>query len=218
MLATVPRSMPAEKAVLLRALGAHVVPTPEGTTPGVHPMDIAMEIAEEMLASSDEFVMPNQYDNPDNVRAHHESTGPEIWAQTEGRIRFFFAGLGTAGTISGVGRFLKERDPSIEVIGIEPVRGHAISGLKNMDETREPAIMDRSVIDEILTVDDDETRATALRLHREEALLVGSSGAAAIAGAIRYLGDREGVAVVIAPDSSQKAVSYLAEALAAEGR
>ena len=213
MLATVPRGMPEEKAILMRALGAGVLPTPEATAGDVHPMDVAMDMAEEMLAASDEYAMPNQYDNADNVRAHYESTGPEIWAQTEGRIRYFFAGLGTTGTITGVGMFLKQRDSSIKVVAIEPVRGHRISGLKNMEETRVPGILDRSVIDEVVLVDDDEARATAVRLHREEALLAGSSGAAAIAGALRYLEGRSGVAVVIVPDSSQKAVSYLAEAL-----
>ena len=213
MLATVPRSMPAEKAVLMRALCAAVLATPEDATADRHPMDVAMDMAEEMLRASDAYVMPNQYDNPDNVRAHYESTGPEIWAQTEGAVRYFFAGIGTSGTVTGVGRFLKERDPSIEVVAIEPVRGHSISGLKNLEETCVPGILDRSVIDKVAYVDDDEARAVALRLHREEALLVGSSGAAAIAGALRYLEGRQGVAVVVAPDSSQKAVSYLAEAL-----
>ena len=155
--------------------------------------------------------MPNQYDNPDNVRAHYETTGPEIWAQTEGRVRYFFGGFGTCGTVTGVGRFLKEQDPDIKIVAIEPVRGHHISGLKNLEETCVPGILDRSVIDEVVFVDDAETRETALRLHREEALLAGSSAAAVIAGALRYLKGREGVAVAIAPDSSQKAVSYLTE-------
>jgi cysteine synthase len=147
------------------------------------------------------------------VRSHYESTGPEIWAQTDGRVRYFFAGFGTCGTVTGVGRYLKERDPEIRVIGIEPVVGHRISGLKNLEETSVPGILDRSVIDDVVMVDDEETRDVALRLHREEALFVGSSGAAAIAGALRYLKGRSGVAVVIAPDSSQKAISYLAAAL-----
>ena len=211
MRVTVPRSMPVEKSVLLKALGAEVVPTPEIAEPGRHPMDVAMDMAEQMIASSDTYVMPNQYDNPDNVRAHYETTGPEIWAQTEGRVRYFFGGFGTCGTVTGVGRFLKEQDPDIKIVAIEPVRGHHISGLKNLEETCVPGILDRSVIDEVVFVDDAETREAALRLHREEALLAGSSAAAVIAGALRYLKGREGVAVAIAPDSSQKAVSYLTE-------
>lgn len=213
MAATVPRSMPHEKAVLLRALGAEVIPTPANAPSDRHPMDVAMDMAEEMLRESDTYVMPNQYDNPDNVLAHYESTGPEIWEQTEGRVRYFFAGFGTTGTVTGVGRYLKERDPSIKIVAIEPVVGHRISGLKNLEETSVPGILDRSMIDEVVYVDDEEARKVAVELHRREALLVGSSGAAIIAGALRYLEGREGLAVAIAPDSSQKAISYLAEAL-----
>ncbi len=217
MIATVPRSMPFEKEVLLRVLGADVVHTPVGGTPGLHPMDQATEMARELVAAEpDVYAMPNQYDNPDNVRAHYESTGPEIWAQTEGAVRYFFAGFGTTGTVTGAGRFLKERDASIRVIAIEPVAGHRISGLKNLEETCVPGILDRSVIDEVVYVDDAETRKTARRLHRDEALFAGSSGAAVIAGALRWLeaNDAEGVAVAIVPDSSQKAISYLGEVLA----
>jgi cysteine synthase len=213
MIATVPRSMPAEKAVLLRALGAEVVPTPEDAPAGRHPMDVAMDVAEEMVAESDEYVMPNQYDNPDNVLAHYESTGPEVWAQTEGRIRHFIAGFGTTGTVTGVGRYLKEQDPTVRIVAVEPVPGHKISGLKNLEETCVPGILDRSVIDEVVYVDDEETKRAAVRLHRQEGLMVGSSAAAILAGAARYLEGKSGVAVAIVPDSSQKAVSYLADAL-----
>ena len=215
MTAIVPASMPAEKSVLMRALGANVVATRPGGEPGRHPMDVAMDMAVEMLAEDPTLVMPNQYDNPDNACAHYETTGPELWSQTGGQIRYFFAGLGTGGTVSGAGRYLKEQDPSVRVIGIEPVPGHHISGLKNMAETAEPGILDRSVIDEIVQVGDAETLSLACTLHTEEALLVGSSGAACIAGALRWLAenDARGVAVAIAPDSSQKAPSYLEEML-----
>jgi cysteinyl-tRNA synthetase len=99
------------------------------------------------------------------------------------------------------------------VIAIEPVPAHKISGLKNLEETCVPGILDRSVIDEILYVDDAQARDAARRLHCEDALMVGSSGAAIVAGALRYLDGRSGLAVAIAPDSSQKAISYLAEVL-----
>jgi cysteine synthase len=211
--AVVPRSMPEEKAVLLRALGAEIVLTPEGGIPGRHPMDVATELAEELVGASDRLVMPDQYDNPDNPRAHYETTGPEVWAQTEGRVRYFFAGFGTTGTLTGAGRFLKEQDPSIRVVAIEPVTGHRISGLKNLTETSVPSVLDRSVVDEVLYVDDTEALDVARLLHRDEALFVGSSGAAIVAGALRYLEGREGVAVAIAPDSSQKAIGYLMEML-----
>lgn len=215
MVAVVPASMPREKSVLLEALGAEVVRTPAGGAPGRHPMDVAMDLALEAMAGDPALVMADQYGNPANVRAHYESTGPEIWAQTEGRVRYFFAGIGTTGTLTGAGAYLKQRDPSIRVIAMEPVPGHHISGLKNLQETAVPAIMDSGVIDEVVYVDDAEARATALRLHREEALMAGSSGAAIVAGALRWLrdNDAEGVAVAIIPDSSQKAISYLDEML-----
>jgi cysteine synthase len=216
MTAIVPHTMPAEKTVLLRAFGANVLRTPEDAPAGRHPMDVAMDLALEMLAESDEYAMPNQYDNPDNARAHYESTGPEIWAQTEGKIRYYFAGMGTGGTLSGVGRFLKERDPSIRVIGIEPVMGHHLSGLKNLEETAVPKVLDLSVVDERVYIDDAQALATARRMHGEESLLVGSSAAACIAGATRWLAenDPDGIAVAIAPDSSMKSISYLQEILA----
>lgn len=213
MIAMVPHSMPSEKAVFLKMLGAELVSTPLDIEAGKHPMDVAYEMAERLVARSQCCVMPNQYDNPDNVKAHYETTGPEIWEQTGGRVRYFFAGFGTCGTVTGVGRYLKERDPNIRVVAIEPVPGHKISGLKNLEETSVPGILDRSVIDEVVMVDDAETATTAKRLYREEALMVGSSSAAIIAGALRYLEGREGVAVAIAPDSGQKAATYLEQIL-----
>jgi cysteine synthase len=216
MVATAPHVLSPEKTALLRAYGAEVRFTPVDDDSGLHPMDVAFKMAKEIRdADPDRYVMPNQYDNADNARAHYESTGPEIWAQTEGRIRYFFAGFGTCGTVVGTGRFLKEQDPSIRIIGIEPVRGHHISGLKNMEETAVPANLDRSVIDEVVYVDDDMTDECARRLYREEALMVGPSAAAIAVGAMRYLArpECEGVAVCIAPDSGQKAASYLNDIL-----
>lgn len=218
MTAAVPHNMPFEKAVLLRALGAELRLTPKEEPSELLPIDAAIRMAEALLDGSDAYVMPNQYENEDNCRAHYESTGPEVWDQTEGRVRYFFAAFGTCGTITGVGRYLKERDPDIRIVAIEPVKGHHISGLKNLEETSVPGVLDRSVIDEVVFVDDAETSRVALRLHREESLFVGASGAAIVAGALRYLKGRSGIAVTIAPDSSQKAVSYLAEALGMEGR
>jgi len=215
MTAVCPNTMPAEKAYLLRSLGATVVFTPHNPESTSHPMDVAMEVAMSMLGDGSHYVMPNQYDNPDNARAHYESTGPEIWNQTGGKIRYFFAGIGTGGTISGVGRYLKERDPSIKVIAIEPVPGHHISGLKNLQETAIPSVFDPGVIDEIVYVDDADALTYARKLHFQEALLAGSSASACIAGAVRWLADHEGegIAVAIAPDSSQKAIGYIGEIL-----
>lgn len=220
MVATAPHVLSPEKTALLRAFGAEVRLTDADDDSRLHPMDVAFKMAERIIAENPGvYVMPNQYDNPDNARAHYESTGPEIWKQTEGRVRYFFAGFGTCGTVVGTGRYLKERDPDVRIIAIEPVPGHHISGLKNMEETAVPGNLDRSVIDEIVYVDDEMTDEMARRLYREEALQVGPSAAAIAAGAIKYLSDpgREGIGVCIAPDSGQKAASYLAGILGPDG-
>ena len=212
MVAVAPYNLSPEKNALLRAFGADVRLTPANDDSGLHPMDVAFRMAAAIRDSDpDRYVMPNQYDNADNARAHYESTGPEIWAQTEGRITHFFAGFGTCGTLVGTSRYLKEQNPGIRTIGVQPVRGHHISGLKNMEETAVPANLDMSLIDDIVWVDDDMADETTRRLYREESLMVGPSAGAIIAGALAYLGDTalSGIAVAIAPDSGQKAASYL---------
>ncbi len=118
---TIPDGVPEEKKVLLRMLGAEVWPTPDDLCPIDHPKDGAIALARTFVegeAHRGRYVMPNQYENPDNVRAHYETTGPEIWEQTEGEVRYFLAGYGTCGTITGVGRFLKEQNPEVQVIAI----------------------------------------------------------------------------------------------------
>lgn len=216
MIATAPHSLSPEKTALLRAFGAELRLTPADDNSGLHPMDVAFKMAQRIVDSDPEkYVMPNQYDNADNARAHYESTGPEIWAQTEGRVRYFFAGFGTCGTLVGTSRYLKDQDPSVKTIGIQPVRGHHIGGLKNLEETATPGNLDMSCIDEIVWVDDDMTDNMARRLYREESLMVGPSAAAIAAGALQYLNENghAGLGVAIAPDSGQKAASYLNQIL-----
>jgi cysteine synthase len=209
---TIPSGVPEEKLVLLRMLGATVMPTPDDLCPVDNPRDGAIALARavaESPAHRGRYAMPNQYANPDNVRAHYETTGPEIWEQTEGRVRVFVAGYGTCGTITGVGKFLKERDPSIRVVAVEPQRGHRLPGLKNLEEAKAPAILDRSVIDEVVRVDDDPAYAMAKRLFREEGLIVGPS-TGAIADAIASLDAGAGLAVGVSPDGGQKYASFYA--------
>jgi cysteine synthase len=210
---TIPSGVPEEKLTVLRLLGATVMPTPDELCPVDHPKDGAIALARAIVDSprhAGRYAMPDQYSNPDNVRAHYETTGPEIWDQTEGRVRAFVAGYGTCGTITGVGRFLKERDPSIRVVAVEPQKGHRLPGLKNMEEAKTPAILDPAVIDDVVRVDDEPAYAMALRLIREEALVVGPS-TGAIVHAIASLGPLDGPVVGVSPDGGQKYVSYYAE-------
>jgi len=217
---TIPSGVPEEKLVLLRMLGATVMPTPDELCPVDNPRDGAIALAHavaESPAHAGRYVMPNQYANPDNVRAHYETTGPEIWEQTEGRVRTFVAGFGTCGTITGVGRFLKERDSSIRIVAVEPQRGHRLPGLKNLQESKPPTILDRSVIDDVIHVPDEPAYAMAKRLFREEALIVGPS-TGAIVQAMRELdGETHGLTVGISPDGGQKYASFYRDILGEEG-
>lgn len=213
---TIPSGVPEEKLALLRLLGATVLPTPDELCPVDHPKDGAIALARSIADSPryrGRYAMPNQYDNPDNVRAHYETTGPEIWEQTEGAVRVFVAGYGTCGTITGVARFLKERDRSIRVVAVEPQKGHRLPGLKNLEESKAPAILDPSVIDDVVRVDDAPAYAMTKRLFRDEALVVGPSTGAIVHAIATLNGTPDGPVVGISPDGGQKYVSYFREML-----
>ena len=217
---TIPDGVPEEKKTLLRMLGAQVWATPDDLCPVDHPKDGAIALAHSFVDSDegrDTYVMPNQYENPDNVRAHYETTGPEIWKQTEGEVRYFFAGYGTCGTITGIGKFLKEQDPDIRVVAIEPQKRHHLPGLKNFEESKQPAILDEAIIDDVVKVDDAPAYDMTKRLFREEGLVVGPSTGAIVHAAAEYMDGREGVAVGVSPDSGFKYASYFAEILGDEG-
>ena len=216
---TIPDGVPEEKKVLLRMLGAEVWETPDDLCPIDHPKDGAIALARSIAESAggERFVMPNQYENPDNVRAHYETTGPEIWRQTEGQVRYFFAGFGTCGTLTGTAKFLKERNPEIQIVAIEPQKGHRLPGLKSFKEAKEPGILDRSLIDDVVQVDDEPAYQMTKRLFREEGLIVGPSTGAIVHAARRYAEDTEGVAVGVSPDGGLKYLSYFKELLGDEG-
>jgi len=216
---TIPSGVPEEKLVLLRMLGATVLPTPDELCPVDHPRDGAIALARaiaESPAHHGRYTMPNQYGNPDNVRAHYETTGPEIWEQTEGAVRAFVAGYGTCGTITGVGRFLKERDPSIRIVAVEPQRGHRLPGLKNFQESKAPDILDPTVIDDVVRVEDAPAYAMTARLYREEALIVGPS-TGAIVHAVTTLDANAGPVVAVSPDGGFKYASFFARHLREDG-
>lgn len=218
---TIPQAAPEEKHVLLRMLGATVWPTPDDLCPVDHPKDGAIALARSLVESADgheRFVMPNQYENPDNVQAHYETTGPEIWKQTDGLVRYFFAGYGTCGTITGVAKYLKQQNPKVQVIAIEPQKGHRLPGLKNLEESRPPGILDRSLIDHVIRVNDEPAYEMTKTLFREEGLIVGPSTGAIVHAAVEFGRGKQGVAVGVSPDSGFRYASYFSEILGDEGK
>lgn len=218
--ATIPQGVPEEKKVILRMLGAEVWETPDELCPVDHPRDGAIALARSIAASEagTRYAMADQYQNRDNVKAHYQTTGPEVWAQTDEQVRWFVAGLGTMGTLTGVGRFLKERDPGIRIVAVEPQPGHRLPGLKNLDEAREPGIADWSVIDEVVRVDDEPAYEMTKRLWREEALMVGPSTGAVVAAVRTLRLSEDDLVVAISADSGHKYTSYFEEILGDEGR
>ena len=202
---TLPECVSTERRQTLLAYGAELVLTPaaqrtDGAIRGAH------RIKDE---HPERYFMPNQFDNEDNWRAHYETTGPEILAQAGGKISAFVAGMGTGGTLMGVSRFLKEHDPEIKVIGAEPIEGHAIQGLKNMNEAIVPGIYDQNRLDEVLTVEDRPAYATAQRLALVEGLFVGMSAGAAVWAALRVAADLPSseTVVTLLPDRGDRYLS-----------
>jgi cysteine synthase len=168
----------------------------------------------ESTALNGRYVSPNQYESELNVAAHYHSTGPEIWRQTGGRIDYFFAGIGTGGTITGVGRYLKERNPDIKVIAVEPAqRHHKLSGLKRvtgLPDEHFPSILDRDVVDDYVSVTDDEAFAAGIRIARTDGILVGPTTGAVLHAAMECGKVHAGTAVVISADSAAKYLSAYA--------
>ncbi len=199
-----PECVSTERQHILEAFGAEVALTParEGT-------DGAIRRAHNLVAASpDQYFMPNQFDNENNVLSHYETTGPEIWQQTNGEIDAFVAGMGTTGTLMGVGKFLKEKNPRIRVVGVEPTEGHTIQGLKNMRESIVPKIYRPSTLDEKVVVEDGEAYEITRLLVQKEGLFVGMSSGAAVAGALRVAKSMEaGTVVVILPDRGDRYLS-----------
>lgn len=199
-----PECVSLERRKVLEAFGAELV-----LSPGAEGTDGAIRLAHSILAESpDRYFMPNQFDNCSNIRAHYETTGREVIEQTGGTIDYFVAGMGTTGTLMGAGRRLKEHRSSIRVIGVEPVLGHRIQGLKNMRESIVPKIYTPGALDEKLTVADDEAFATTRRLALEEGLFVGMSSGAALSGALQVAARiPEGTIVVVLPDRGDRYLS-----------
>ncbi len=210
-----PDKMSEDKVSLLRAYGAEVVITPTNVAPDSPESynGVADRLAREIPGAW----RPNQFANDDNPKAHYDSTGPEIWQATGGRIDILVAGMGTGGTISGTGRFLKEKNPSVVVVGAD-IEGSILSGdspkpwkVEGIGEDFIPKTFDRQVIDEFVRVSDKESFLTARRLAREEGILAGGSSGTALAGALKYatrLQERKTVVVVL-PDTGRNYLTKL---------
>jgi len=185
-----PDKMSEDKISLLKAYGAEVVITPTSVPPDSP--DSYNGVAERLCREIPGAFRPNQFENPNNPLAHYLSTGPEIWEDSDGKVDVFIAGMGTGGTISGVGKFLKEKNPNIIIVGADP-EGSILSGdsphsykVEGIGEDFIPKAFDRQVVDEMIRVSDKESFNTARRLAREEGLLVGGSAGTAVAAAIKY--------------------------------
>jgi len=216
----IPERAPQEKKDLLRLLGVAELWEAEDELCPLFPNEGARGLAKglaESAAYKGQYVYLNQYENDLNVRAHYESTGPEIWDQFDGNIDMFFAGFGTGATITGVGRYLKERNPDIRIIGVEPSSAeHSLSGMKrisNLADEYVPEILDLSIIDEVIEVGDDDAFQTGIDLARKTGLLVGPSTGAIVHAALQYGQTNPGIGVAISPDDAMKYTSLYAKYL-----
>lgn len=207
-----PESMSVERRMLLAALGAELVLTDKDK--GMQgSVEKAQQLAEEIPGS----IIAGQFENPANPQAHYETTGPEIWEDTDGTVDILVATFGTGGTVSGIGRYLKEKNPDIQVVAIEPAASPLLSEgkaglhkIQGIGANFIPEVLDRSVIDEVLTVTDDDALDTMKALARSEGLLVGVSSGAAVYGAAQVAARPENAGkriVVILPDTGERYLS-----------
>jgi cystathionine beta-synthase len=216
---TVPDKMSREKIDLLKAYGAKVVITPTAV-PTDHPNNY-VKVAERIARNPNTF-MPNQYFNPANPEIHYKTTGPEIWEDTDGRIDVLVAGMGTGGTITGTGKYLKERKPDVKVVGVDPEGSmfhHEFYGtngeihsyrVEGIGEDFMPSTIDLKIVDEIITVSDKDAFLTARRLSKEEGILAGGSSGAAVFAALQTAkAMQDGLIVVILPDTGRNYINKI---------
>ncbi len=212
LILTMPETMSIERRKLVAAYGAEVV-----LTPGKEGMKGAIAKAEELQASIPGSIIMGQFDNPDNTEAHYLTTGPEIWHDTDGKIDVFIAGIGTGGTVSGTGKYLKEQNPDIQIIGIEPANSPFLTegrsgahGLQGIGAGFKPSILNVDVIDKFVTVKENDAYSAARLLAKEEGILAGISSGAVIHVALQLAKQPENAGkniVVLLPDTGERYLS-----------
>lgn len=199
---TMPESASLERRQVMAAYGANLI-----LTPAEQSMEGAIDKARELAAAGKGFIL-DQFNNPDNPLAHYRSTGPELWNQTEGSITHFISSMGTTGTIIGCSRFLKEKNPEIKIIGVQPEEGSKIPGIKKWPTEYLPRIYNSKNINKILFISQAEAEETAKRLANTEGIFCGVSGGGAAAAAIKILKqEKNAVAAVIIPDRGDRYLS-----------
>ena len=209
MILTMPDTMSQERINILKAYGAEIV-----LTDGKKGMQGAVEKAEELSREIPGSFIPGQFENPADARAHRETTGPEIWEDTQGKVDIFVASVGTGGTLTGTGTFLKEKNPAIRVVAVEPEespllsKGHAgPHGIQGIGANFIPDLLDQSIYDEISTVKTEDAIRTSKKMAKKEGILVGISSGAALCAALRLAVKEENAGktiVVILPDSGDR--------------
>lgn len=210
---TLSSEVPLEKRTMLRFFGADVMELEDTLCPAPGAPEGAIAKASE-IAGRPGFHMLNQYANEANPEAHYKTTGPEIWRQTEGKVTHFVCGLGTCGTITGTGRFLKEQDGSVEVLGVHPKEGHDIPGVRSIRQLQQTKLFFPDEYDGLVEVTNQEAFDLCLRLNREESIIAGPSSAMALSGAFKLVADEPGnFVVVIFCDSAFKYASSVVKHL-----
>ncbi len=207
-----PDSMSAERRTLMKAFGAELV-----LTPGAEGMSGAIKRAEELAAEIPNSFIPGQFENPANPAAHFDTTGPEIWRDTDGKVDIFVAGAGTGGTISGVGKYLKTMNPDVKIVAVEPAASPLLSegrfgshGLQGIGANFVPEVLDTEIYDEIITVTDEDAYVTGREIGQSEGILVGITSGAAVWAAAQLANRPENagkIIVALLPDTGDRYLS-----------